>query len=148
MNFEVFYFGKVRNSNFLSEIESLRKRLRRVKFFELRDFKDKNVDVIRRKEFEQIKSKLRCDKFKVLLAEESGKQFSSRGFYDFFKSVSFNDVQFVVSGPFGYDRDLESLVDLKLSLSDLTFTHEVALYLLVEQLYRFECFENNVKYGK
>ena len=45
-------------------------------------------------------------------------------------------------------NELKNLVDLKLSLSSMTFTHEQALYLLIEQLYRVQCFEKNISYSK
>jgi 23S rRNA (pseudouridine1915-N3)-methyltransferase len=43
---------------------------------------------------------------------------------------------FVVGGPFGIDEELKNRVDFLLSLSPLTFPHEMARIILLEQIYR------------
>ncbi len=43
---------------------------------------------------------------------------------------------FIIAGPFGFNRSLLKEVDVILSLSPMTFTHEMAYVLLLEQLYR------------
>ena len=46
------------------------------------------------------------------------------------------ELTFIIAGPFGFDRSLLKNVDVILSLSPMTFTHEMAYILLLEQLYR------------
>ena len=46
------------------------------------------------------------------------------------------ELTFIIAGPFGFDRSLLKNVDVILSLSPMTFTHEMAYLLLLEQLYR------------
>jgi len=43
---------------------------------------------------------------------------------------------FIIAGPFGFDRTLLKHIDHQLSLSPMTFPHEMAYVLLLEQLYR------------
>ena len=45
-------------------------------------------------------------------------------------------VQFLVAGPSGVEKETVEACDYKLSLSPLTFPHELALVVLFEQLYR------------
>ncbi len=45
-------------------------------------------------------------------------------------------IQFVVGGPFGLHKSVLEKADLQLSLSPLTFSHQIVRLVLVEQLYR------------
>jgi 23S rRNA (pseudouridine1915-N3)-methyltransferase len=47
-----------------------------------------------------------------------------------------SNIMFVIGGALGIDRSLIDLVDFRLSLSKLTFTHQFARLLLLEQVYR------------
>ncbi|HAU66014.1 TPA: hypothetical protein DCW61_01580 [Candidatus Uhrbacteria bacterium] len=46
------------------------------------------------------------------------------------------ELTFIIAGPFGFDRSLLKEVNMILSLSPMTFTHEMAYLLLLEQIYR------------
>ena len=70
----------------------------------------------------------------VALAEE-GKLFSTAEFAAFLKKCD-TRVVFVVGGPFGLAPEVKAKADMLWSLSPLTFTHEMARLLLLEQLYR------------
>ena len=54
----------------------------------------------------------------------------------------------LVTGAFGPSEELKRRTLFSLSLSEMTFTHEQALYMLVEQLYRVSCFEKGIDYTK
>ena len=70
----------------------------------------------------------------VVLSEE-GKLFTTVRFAEFLKNCD-TRVVFVVGGPFGLSPEVKTRADMLWSLSPLTFTHELARLLLVEQLYR------------
>ena len=72
---------------------------------------------------------------KVVALSEEGKLFSTVRFAEFLKTCD-TRVVFVVGGPFGLSPEVKARADLLWSLSPLTFTHELARLLLLEQLYR------------
>ena len=72
---------------------------------------------------------------KVVVLSEEGKLFSTAQFAGFLQKCD-TRVVFVVGGPFGLAPEVKERADLLWSLSPLTFTHEMARLLLVEQLYR------------
>ncbi len=72
---------------------------------------------------------------KVVVLSEEGKLFSTAEFAGFLKKCD-TRVVFVVGGPFGLAPEVKARADLLWSLSPLTFTHELARLLLLEQLYR------------
>jgi 23S rRNA (pseudouridine1915-N3)-methyltransferase len=146
MQVKVYCVGKVRNKNIFSEIGDLKRRIARFEIVELREVKDRNPDIVKRKEFELFESHIDSSCFNVLLTED-GEEFSTRGFYDKFALIG-RTVNFFVCGAFGPCEEMRRRVDLQLSLSRMTFTHEQALYMLVEQVYRARCFEKNIPYSK
>ncbi len=76
--------------------------------------------------------------FSVLLTER-GTEYASMPFARQISSWSEQEtrtIEFVVAGAFGVDAALEKNFDATLSLSKLTFPHDVATALLYEQLYR------------
>lgn len=52
----------------------------------------------------------------------------------------------VVGGPFGVSTQVRERADLKISLSDMTLTHEMCLLLLFEQIYRAVTIERGGSY--
>lgn len=55
-------------------------------------------------------------------------------------------VTFIIGGPFGLDERIYKVCQLKLSLSPLTFTHEMARVILLEQIYRAQTILLNMPY--
>jgi 23S rRNA (pseudouridine1915-N3)-methyltransferase len=55
---------------------------------------------------------------------------------------------FVIGSAEGLDNRVKERADLLLSLSDMTFTHEIARLLLVEQIYRAFTIIKNIKYHR
>jgi 23S rRNA (pseudouridine1915-N3)-methyltransferase len=146
MQIKIYCFGKVKNKNILSEIEELSKRIPRIEIIQLKEVKDKNIDIIKQKEFKVASKYIDKSCFNVLLWE-FGDEFSTKKFYDKLSKVD-RDICFFVTGPYGHSLEFRDNIDLALSLSKMTFTHEQALYLLVEQLYRVHCFDKNIPYTK
>jgi 23S rRNA (pseudouridine1915-N3)-methyltransferase len=75
----------------------------------------------------------------VVLLDERGKELTSVEFSAFlnqkFSSGSKNLV-FVVGGPFGFDDAVKRRADFRLSLSKMTFSHQMVRLFFLEQLYR------------
>ncbi len=143
---KIITIGKIKNSSLKFEIEDLMKRLRRVEIIELKEIKETNIEKLKNKEFELIKKYLISDSNNILLWEH-GKTFSTRKFYENISKIE-KPINFIITGPFGPSKDLINSVNSTLSLSDMTFTHEQALYMLVEQIYRVDQIEKGSNYTK
>ena len=146
MHFKIITVGKIKNKNLISEIDELKKRISRFEIVELKEVKEKTEELIKKKEFEIIKPYINKSNYNILLLE-SGKEFDTKEFYNKLKSID-KPIQFIITGAFGPNDDLKKACDLVISLSKMTFTHEQALYMLGEQVYRVQCFEKNIPYTK
>ena len=103
----------------------------------------KNVSALTR---EQIKSRegelilknVRPSDF-VMLLDERGKQYSSPGFAGMLgehMSRTGRDIVFVIGGAYGFSDDVYARADGKMSLSGMTFPHQLVRVIFAEQLYR------------
>ena len=78
-----------------------------------------------------------CDQ--VILLDEKGKNYRSTEFADFLQKQMNSGIRhlaFVVGGPFGFSESVYNRATGKLSLSAMTFSHQMIRLLFVEQLYR------------
>jgi 23S rRNA (pseudouridine1915-N3)-methyltransferase len=76
---------------------------------------------------------------KVVTLEASGKQKTSEQFSHWFQdemTASTERIAFIIGGAWGLDKSLTEISALSLSLSKMTFPHELARLILVEQIYR------------
>ncbi len=146
MQITVLSIGKIKNKQLLHEIEELSKRIPRLKRIELKEIKASNEEQTKRKEFEEIGKYLDNEYYKVLLSER-WKVFTTDLLYHFLRKID-RPLLFIISGAYGPSIELIDSVDIVLSLSPLTFTHEMAYYLLIEQLYRLETIEKGIPYNK
>lgn len=74
-----------------------------------------------------------------VLLDENGKTFSSIEFSEFMQQKmnhSVKNLLFVVGGPWGFDDSVKTKAHLKISLSKMTFSHQMVRLFFVEQLYR------------
>ncbi|MBP6272579.1 MAG: 23S rRNA (pseudouridine(1915)-N(3))-methyltransferase RlmH, partial [Fluviicola sp.] len=75
----------------------------------------------------------------VFLLDEGGKQFDSIGFSVFIQE-QFNrggkQVFFLVGGPYGFSPEIYQRATGKISLSKMTFSHQMIRLFFIEQLYR------------
>jgi 23S rRNA (pseudouridine1915-N3)-methyltransferase len=75
----------------------------------------------------------------VVLLDERGRELTSREFATFIdkKAVTLpRNLVFVIGGPYGFSKSVYDRADSKLSLSKMTFPHELVRLFFVEQLYR------------
>lgn len=75
----------------------------------------------------------------VCLLDERGKELTSREFASMIESrmnQGLKRLVFVVGGPYGFSKEMYSRADSELSLSRMTFTHEMVRLFFVEQVYR------------
>ncbi|MFA6919193.1 MAG: 23S rRNA (pseudouridine(1915)-N(3))-methyltransferase RlmH [Patescibacteria group bacterium] len=72
----------------------------------------------------------------VIILDENGKQFTSESFANKIKTLANKKIVFVVGGSLGLGQEILNRNFDKLALSQMTFTHEMARLILVEQIYR------------
>ncbi|RYF92434.1 MAG: 23S rRNA (pseudouridine(1915)-N(3))-methyltransferase RlmH [Chitinophagaceae bacterium] len=75
----------------------------------------------------------------VLLLDEQGKHYSSVDFsasLNKFMVASVQHVVFVIGGPYGFSKDVYERANGKISLSKMTFSHQMVRLFFVEQVYR------------
>lgn len=73
------------------------------------------------------------------LFDENGKNFSSREFAGFLEkkmASGLKELVFVVGGPYGFSPKVYDMANSKISLSTLTFSHQMVRLMCVEQIYR------------
>ena len=84
----------------------------------------------------------------IISLSEEGKQFNSIGLCTLFLNFKNKNINFLIGGPDGIHCDIKEKSDLLLSLSPLTFPHELARLILIEQIYRAVSIANNSPYHR
>lgn len=144
MKISVLCIGKTDESFVKTGIENYVKRLKHYISFELLVIPDiKNArnltqDQQKAKEGEQILKQLNNSDVVVLL-DEGGKAYRSVEFAKFLEQKMIGSVQrlvFVIGGPYGFSDDVYQRANQQLSLSKMTFSHQMVRLFFVEQLYR------------
>jgi len=75
----------------------------------------------------------------VILLDEKGKQMNSNIFAQELQNLmnqSFKQIIFLIGGPYGFSDEVYKRADKKMSLSEMTFTHQMVRLFLTEQIYR------------
>jgi 23S rRNA (pseudouridine1915-N3)-methyltransferase len=75
----------------------------------------------------------------LILLDEKGKEFTSVDFAKFIgqkQNASVKRLVFLIGGPFGFDESIYKRANHKISLSQMTFSHQMVRLFFVEQLYR------------
>ena len=75
----------------------------------------------------------------IILLDEKGKQFTSREFsekIDFWMGSSVKKVNILIGGAYGFSDEIYQRANEKISLSKMTFTHQMIRLFFVEQIYR------------
>ena len=136
----IIAIGKVRKTWVQEGIELYRKRLPGLKIVELRDGNPE-------KEAESIRQTLRSDGWPVMLMEQ-GETLTSISFSERLRNLGSQRLAFVIGGADGLTAELKGLAHWKLSLSPMTFPHELARLLLIEQLFRAQAIQQGSPYHR
>ena len=105
---------------------------------ELKNTKSLTFQLQKEKSSEQILEWLQ-DSDEVILLDEHGKEYSSVNFARFMQQkmgASPKRLVFVIGGPYGFSEKLYQRANGMLSVSQMTFSHQMIRLLFVEQLYR------------
>lgn len=85
----------------------------------------------------------------VILLDEKGKDYTSRKFSQFFQkqmNTGAKRIVFVIGGAFGFSDDMYNRANQQLSISKMTFSHQMIRLFLLEQIYRACTILNNEPY--
>ena len=96
------------------------------------------VQEVRIKEGKRILQSFTNDDFVVLL-DERGKQFRTADFSAWLEKlfmISKKRLVFVIGGSWGFSQDVYDRADFRMSLSEMTFPHQLVRLLFLEQIYR------------
>lgn len=136
--------GRTTEPHFITAINDYVQRTRHYLSFEieiipeLKNTKSLSTDLQKEKEGELICKALQPGDVVVLL-DEDGKEMRSTEFANYMKN-KMNTVSrrlvFVIGGPYGFSPKVYSKASEKLSLSRMTFSHQMVRLIFVEQLYR------------
>ena len=126
--YQIYAVGKVRKKWIQDGIASYLKRLPGLTIHEVKDSTPQ-------KEGKVIQSLLKKNELLIVLTEE-GDPISSVPFSKQLQVFGSQRISFAIGGAEGIDNQLKKSATILLSLSRMTFPHEIALLLLVEQIYR------------
>lgn len=97
--------------------------------------------------WQKVLDKKKDDDYFVAL-DLDGKMYDTEAFAKFIQSDSRRHWKFLIGGPYGLPPSVRATCDFRLALSPLTFNHQLAKLILLEQLYRALEAEHANKYNK
>ena len=144
--------GKTNEKYFIDAISEYEKRIKRFTPFEIITIPDskgiKTAELQKSTEGELILKQIKNEDF-IILMDEKGKRFTSVKFAEYIEKLlcrSDKRIVFVIGGAYGFSQEVYNIADDKISLSDMTFSHQLVRVVFTEQLYRAFTIINNQPY--
>lgn len=150
MKLRVLWVGKSRDAWVKEALSDYSGRIRRyapLELSEVRDEKGAEAEEMRRRECERMEKQIPSGSVLVLL-DERGEQLDSPGLATFIgkqRDAGVGEMVFAIGGAYGFSEEFRRRGKM-LSLSRLTFTHQMVRVFLLEQLYRAFTILNNEPY--
>lgn len=144
MKFALLVVGRTVEKHYITAINDYVERIKHYTPFdmevipELKNTKSLSMEQQKEKEGELILKALQPGDVVVLL-DEHGKEFRSIEFAEWAekKMHTVNKrLVFIIGGPYGFSKDVYAAAQEKISLSKMTFSHQMIRLIFVEQLYR------------
>jgi len=154
MQIKLLVIGKTDNKQLLQLIEEYTKRLGFYIKFSIEIIPDiknsKNLSELqqKQKEGELILRQLNSTDVLILL-DENGKQLDSVEFSNYLQkhmNSGIKQLVFAIGGPYGFSQEVYNKAKGKLSLSRMTFSHQMVRLFFIEQLYRGFTIQRNEPY--
>ncbi|MBN8697210.1 MAG: 23S rRNA (pseudouridine(1915)-N(3))-methyltransferase RlmH [Bacteroidetes bacterium] len=136
--------GKTEDDHIIKGFAIYEQRLKHYISFEtivipaLKNIKALSVEQQKQKEAELLFKHIQSSD-KLILLDENGKEYHSVGFSEFIQqqmNSGIKNLVFVVGGPYGFSDEVYKRANGKLSLSKMTFSHQMVRLFFVEQVYR------------
>ncbi len=144
MRINLICLGKTDDKEINNLIKYYQNRLPKHWNFEITEISDvknaKNLspDLLKKEEGKLILNLVENSDLMILL-DENGKQFTSREFaekIDGWMNSSVKKVCLIIGGAYGFSEEIYTRANEKMSLSKMTFTHQMIRLFFVEQIYR------------
>lgn len=156
MKIKIIIVGKTKEKFLQQGEKEFKKRLMRYCHLDWTIIKEEKItanktgQIIKLKEAEKISSQVSRGAF-VIALDETGDQMSSEHFAEFLQhkmNDGVSEFTFIIGGALGLDDSILNKATKILSLSRMTYTHEMSRLILLEQLYRAFTILKGEKYHK
>ena len=159
MNIHIIVVGKLKERYLTDGCKEYMKRLSafcKINIVEVDEYKlpdnpkASEIEICLKKEGESILSKIPKNSAVIPLCIE-GKQMSSVKFADSISKLAVDgtsDISFIIGGSYGIWQEIKEKGKIKLSMSEMTFPHQLARLMLLEQIYRAFMIMGGAKYHK
>ncbi len=155
---KIISVGKIKEKSLKVLIDEYVKRLSRYAKTEITEINDlpvpdnpsdSEIQSVISKEGIEIAKHINSRSYVISMCIE-GKKKSSVEFAELLKNVqnSHSEITFVIGSSHGLSHDIKNISNFKLSMSDMTFPHNIAKFMLIEQIYRSFKIINNENYHK
>lgn len=154
MKITLLVVGKTKNNYLIEGEKEYEKRLKHYIRFEetvipeLKKVKNLSITEIKEKEGKIIINKIKKTDYVVLL-DEKGSEFTSVEFSNFIQkqlNSGVKNVLFIIGGAYGFSKEVYKCCNKKVSISKMTFSHQMIRLIFKEQLYRSFSILNNEPY--
>lgn len=106
---------------------------------DLKNAKSMKEDEIKKAEGKAVLERIQPSELLMLL-DEKGKEFSSQEFALYIQKIGISagnrQITFLIGGPYGFSDEVYARANGKISLSRMTFSHQMVRLIFLEQLYR------------
>lgn len=155
----IIALGKLKEKYLRDACDEYKKRLSslcKLKVFELEPVRlgdnasQAEIEKALEKESKDIISKIPSNS-KVIAMCIEGRQMPSEKLSRFFEDTAVSgcgEITFIIGSSYGLDENLKKRADVRLSMSEMTFPHQLARVMLLEQVYRAFMISNSSKYHK
>ena len=142
MNIKIILEGKIKEPYFKLGVEEFKKRL--TGYTSLKIVEPSSIA-------DFLKNSVKLNSY-IITLEIEGETLSSPEFAQKIKEIetdgAYNEIIFLIGGSGGLVREVRDKSNFKFSMSKLTFLHQEAVMILIEQIYRAYKILNNEKYHK
>ncbi|MDO4496579.1 MAG: 23S rRNA (pseudouridine(1915)-N(3))-methyltransferase RlmH [Bacteroidales bacterium] len=144
MKIHVFFTGKTTGKLFQEAIGDYQNRLTHYVPFSIEEIPDlKNAKNLSEEQQKEKEADMLFDRMLpgdvLVLLDEKGKEFTSREFSQYLEQKMHTipkRLVFLIGGPYGFSQRVYDAAQGKISLSKMTFSHQMVRLFLVEQIYR------------
>ena len=144
MKILLLVIGKTDDEYLITGIKKYVGRLGHYVSFEMKEIPDiRNRKTLSEEQQKKSESFLLLSQFQsgdyIILLDENGKQFTSVEFSENLEKLMASGskrIVFVIGGPYGFSQEVYAKANAKMSLSPMTFSHQMVRLIFVEQLYR------------
>lgn len=158
LNVNIICVGSIKEKFFTDALNEYKKRLQRYCKFNIVELAEEKItdqetqaqiDKTLSKEGERILARIGKSDYVIAMCIE-GKQLSSEELSQKLSEISMlsGTVDFIIGGSWGLSKDVKSRADFRLSVSKMTFPHQLFRVMLSEQIYRAFTITANAKYHK